>query len=424
MDCASRGASGASLAMPASPPLPRALSISAATATLTQNIVGAAIMALPYAMMCAGVAGGLGILALVLLMSIFSMGALVKLTNHFGDSSYKGLAMRTLGNGGATALAIWVVLFALGVCVGQVVMIGGTAEPLAALAGFHGLTSGKIMIVIMLFVGFPLACSPTLGFLGGLSFFGVVAAFAALFAVTVRACDGSYHTEALDSLALFKPNTIGDSFPIIAVIFGAHFNVPQLYSEVAPEAGAPGFGATDAGKLAFRRMFCVISAACTISAFICGWIGMAVYITFGDETQSNFSLNFREDDGWLIFVRVMATFLTIGCFPLTMVAARNTTCELFGLPNAMRARIMMSTILCAGVLSVAVLGGTFGTVLDYNGSLFGTPVCYIAPALMYLRLPRCAQERSWRMLCVTFGVLGALFAVLGTFIVTRQQLQG
>ncbi|CAE7281001.1 unnamed protein product [Symbiodinium sp. KB8] len=51
--------------------------------------------------------------------------------------------------------------------------------------------------------------------------------------------------------------------------------------------------------------------------------------------------------------------------------------------------------------------------------VFATPTCFIAPAIMYLRLPRQSQSKSWRVLCVLSAVAGAAFAILGIVVTVR-----
>mmetsp|Transcript_101904 Transcript_101904/g.328721 ORF Transcript_101904/g.328721 Transcript_101904/m.328721 type:complete len:93 (-) Transcript_101904:105-383(-) len=62
--------------------------------------------------------------------------------------------------------------------------------------------------------------------------------------------------------------------------------------------------------------------------------------------------------------------------------------------------------------------GVVGTVLAYNGSIFGTPICYIAPALMYLRLPKASQKPLWRYSSLLCAVLGIGFGIFGIITVT------
>merc|ERR1712063_142935 len=109
------------------------------------------------------------------------------------------------------------------------------------------------------------------------------------------------------------------------------------------------------------------------------------------------------------------------------VAARDTAKNIFLRPRFKKIttilRIGVASITCLLCLLVAATVDDVGTVVAYNGAVFGTPVCYIVPCVMYTFLPTEIQSRPWYFACVTCAILGVLFSILGVVVVTFDQFQ-
>merc|ERR1740123_1317216 len=109
------------------------------------------------------------------------------------------------------------------------------------------------------------------------------------------------------------------------------------------------------------------------------------------------------------------TLAICASFPLAMISARaaffNLVLRQRGFEMTTVVRVATTTGLTALCLSLAYVCGDVGVVLAYNGSVFGTPVCYVVPAVMYMCLPRGSQ--AWRRCCLLTAVAGAGFGVLG-----------
>mmetsp|Transcript_34133 Transcript_34133/g.79629 ORF Transcript_34133/g.79629 Transcript_34133/m.79629 type:complete len:439 (+) Transcript_34133:30-1346(+) len=406
-----------------SPVAPEGLSTQSAIATLTQNILGSGVLALPFAMSSAGIAGGVAMLLLVYSMSVFTMGVLVALSNALGTFSYKGAAEHTLGHRLAVWVEIWVLCCNIGLCTSYPILLGDFGYALSQQLGFAEWTSRKGCMAVMVgCICWPLSCAPSLGFLRGMSLLGLASICFCAVCAGIRYFDGSYYTGGID-LDMLRLDTFGDCFPILVGAFGAHTNIPLLYREVAPQAGAPNFGDTQAGRAAFRQMMSVIGYSLSIACVVYGWVGIVVYATFGSSTKSDFSENFRADDNLLAVLRVTMMCAICGSYSLMLMSARAAAFNLFLQPQGLEMtrlwRIAISTALTAFCLGVAVAADQISTVLAYNGSVFATPTCFIAPAIMYLRLPRQSQSKTWRVLCVLSAVAGAAFAILGIVVTVR-----
>ncbi|OLQ11026.1 putative sodium-coupled neutral amino acid transporter 6 [Symbiodinium microadriaticum] len=253
-----------------SPVAPKGLSTQSAIATLTQNILGSGVLALPFAMSSAGIAGGVAMLLLVYSMSVFTMGVLVALSNALGTFSYKGAAEHTLGHRLAVWVEIWVLCCNIGLCTSYPILLGDFGYALSQQLGFAEWTSRKGCMAVMVgCICWPLSCAPSLGFLRGMSLLGLASICFCAVCAGIRYFDGSYYTGAVN-LDMLRLDTFGDCFPILVGAFGAHTNIPLLYREVAPQAGASNFGDTQAGRAAFRQMMSVIGCSLSIACVVYG----------------------------------------------------------------------------------------------------------------------------------------------------------
>lgn len=306
--------------------------------------------------------------------------------------------------------------YGLGICVGYSIFLGDFWSSLAERAGAGAWATKHVcMTAAVLGICYPLSCAPSLGGLRGMSLVGTLSVFFALVAVTKRYVDGSYDdTPGHNDFELLNRADFGKCFPILVGALGAHYNVPTLFKEVAPEGGQAGV----------RRMTGVIAASVTVSTLIFGFTGFFVYATFGPDTVSDFVQNYDSKDTWLVAVRLVMTFAVSSTFPLTMVSSRNAIFSLAlqpaGWTMTRGVRLASTTGLTAFCLGTALLARNIGVVLDYNGAVFGTPVCYIAPPAMYLCLPRSAQTAKFRALSIVCAALGVVFGIMGVVVVSME----
>lgn len=392
------------------------LSVMSATVTLTQNILGAGVLAMPFAFKSAGLGGATALFVLIVVMTIFSMGVLVILSNQLQDCSYKGAAVQTVGNRVAMVIEACVLCFCLGVCTCYIVLLGDFLHDLGIHFDLGDWATRKIfMVLATAVVCWPLSCARSLGMLKYSSFLGVSSVLFAAFAVVKRYTDGTYTNPEMSNPELLNISTLGQCFPILVGAFGSHFNVPALYREVAPEAAQ---GNEEADQQGFRRMMKVIVAAVVISSAIYGLVGIVVYLTFGSKTQSDFSLNFHAEDSWLVLTRIAMSFSICGTFPLCMVAARTSVLKLAAWELTTKTQVPVATALVGLCLAVAEVAGDMGVVFAYAGSVFGTPICYVMPMVMYLYMPRSKQTPFWRLFSIACSITGVALGVLGVVVVT------
>eukprot|EP00756_Hemistasia_phaeocysticola_P022361 Hpha_TRINITY_DN15829_c1_g14::TRINITY_DN15829_c1_g14_i1::g.191223::m.191223 len=383
------------------------LSVFAATVGLAQNIMGSGLLALPYAFRSGGLGGAGALLLVATILSLFTMSLLPALADHFGAFGFQELAVLAGSQRAGKLLEAGALMYSLGICMGYCVFVGDFVCALVGdHLGFH-LSSRLATVAVTGLIFWPLSCAKSLGALAPLTVVGVLGILYSTVAVIVRYADSSYPSDNV-TMEAFDGSRVGNTFPILVVAFGAHFNVLRFYKELRDRSQ--------------KKMAVVISVSAVLAALVYGAAGIAVYATFGSCTDADFSKNYHSDDKWIIVVRCFMLFALCVSFPLVMVSARGNVASLAQIQPSFPSRFGITTVLTGICLGVAVAAGDPGPVLDYNGSVFGTPVCYIAPPTLYLMMPRDKQSswlRAGSVLCIIAGIA---FAALGVVEVTLQQI--
>uniref|UniRef100_A0A7S2J525 Amino acid transporter transmembrane domain-containing protein n=1 Tax=Zooxanthella nutricula TaxID=1333877 RepID=A0A7S2J525_9DINO len=159
---------------------------------------------------------------------------------------------------------------------------------------------------------------------------------------------------------------------------------------------------------------------------IYGGIGLFVYATFHGAVKDDCTKNYGYTDAWMTVVRLMMCVACLVAFPLVMVTARRTIFELalapYGVVMTRGVRISMSvtmSLLCLGVgLGLTFTADEkgenkgFGTAMSFIGAICATQVCFVFPAIFYLRLPWASTHPLARVGCCFLMVGGVCFGVI------------
>jgi len=357
----------------------------------------------------------------------------VLLSSETGRFSYGELGAATLGERGARAVALWCLVFTMGVLAAYPIALGDFLcslvckfVPSASAWATPRVTAAIAVVAIC----WPLSCAKSFGFLKWSSAVGVLAVLLSSAVGVLRYFDGTYRGAEYETndVVAFNATGFGHCFPIFVSALAANFAIPGLFREVAPEAGGPGFADSAEGGAAFRRMMQVIVGALAVSCVVYGAVGVAVYATFGPATEDDLTKNFRKDDGLLVLVRATMAVAICATFPLVMMAARNAAYDLFLRPRGVQmtaaVRLSVTSVIVVVCLGTAEIVGSLGVVLDFNGALFGTPVSYIWPMAMYLALPRSRQRRRWRLFSFACVLLGLFFGLMGLVVASIGVARG
>eukprot|EP00771_Trimastix_marina_P001794 gnl/Trimastix_PCT/2896.p1 GENE.gnl/Trimastix_PCT/2896~~gnl/Trimastix_PCT/2896.p1 ORF type:complete len:289 (+),score=124.71 gnl/Trimastix_PCT/2896:520-1386(+) len=207
------------------------------------------------------------------------------------------------------------------------------------------------------------------------------------------------------AIVLFNWN-IGDlfaAFPLMGVAFTAHYNIQRFYKELRART--------------MRRMTVVIHAALVICFMLYSVMALLGYLTFRQDTKDNILKNYGKKDPLAIIARIGMTITISLSFPLVNFANRQALLNIFfpGKPFHWLRHILFTLGIVALVTTIGILLPRVGIVLQFSGSLAGSCVIYIFPALFAMRLlPRKHLVPSILVLIlgVTIMALGVRSAVL------------
>lgn len=167
-------------------------------------------------------------------------------------------------------------------------------------------------------------------------------------------------------------------------------------------------------------------------AFITGLFllfGIAVYLGFGDSTQSVITLNL-PDNLLSVFVKLTLCVCLLFTYPMMMVPViqiseayflNQTTPMVEAKRNVLRILVVITT----GIVAISI--PNFGAVMGLIGDIGSSLLAFILPALFYLRifegqLTRGQFIRCWSVLI--FGLTGAITGAVTTFLEMETQEEG
>lgn len=353
---------------------------------LSNTIVGAGSLALPYAFRCAGWLTGSFILVLVGAMSALSFMMLVLCSERFGINSYPKLAERAFGPKGTRIAQFFLLLYTFGSCSGYCVLIGDnfTKALKRWLSDDHLLVDRQFLIpmcgLLMIMFSLPRNLDP-------LKYASVVSIVCIMYVV------GMCFIKMLSQMPDMGPNiqaTSGSSdiflcFPLLVVAYTCHYNALRFYHELGP-----------ATRTSVKTMSRVVTGSMGLCTLVYLLIAFGGYLMFGENTKSNILTSWPQQDDPLLLIALLAMgMVLVFSFPLVFNALRSNLADLLGLSihdskGGLYTPNKWHWLLTAVVPSVCVLLATqvddIGVVLGFNGSVNGVMLVYVLPSLIYLKL--------------------------------------
>ncbi|KNC52697.1 amino Acid/Auxin Permease family [Thecamonas trahens ATCC 50062] len=293
-------------------PPPGNASIISSWFNLTNTIVGAGVITLPYALRSAGTVAGGAFLLLTCCLSMFSFRLLVRLSDATGLFSYRDIAVEAYGPMMSKVCQLVLMLYTSGTCIGYGVLVGDFIPKVFEHWLAHdNLLCRRDFVIALVAICFMLPLS-LLEKMDALKF----SSFLALMCVTytLGVLVDHYHTAGTSSsveLVHLKPSLMV-AFPLLVVSFTAHYNALSFYQELKNRSTS--------------RMHRVITYACmTCLAFTQPTPQLAT-TSLAATPSRTFSTTFRRR-GFLFSLPVSPSALSLS-FPTrlsTLPSARTST---------------------------------------------------------------------------------------------------
>ena len=162
------------------------------------------------------------------------------------------------------------------------------------------------------------------------------------------------------------------------------------------------------------RFNTVVALGFGISILLTAWISAVGFATFGGNCHGLVLNNYSTNDLAMSISRSAVAISLIFSYPLAFQGCRDGFLDLMGMKNRNNARLNMMTVTLLLILtSLATVLKDVSFVLAFGGATLGNLLCYVYPALMYMKvrpdrtLPAVALAASGLIL----GSIGAKLAL-------------
>jgi amino acid permease len=359
--------------------------------TLASTALGAGILSIPFVFSSAGLALGVILLLLGAALAMFSMQLLIATANKMGITNYSELVKEVLGHNQGVVLEVIIVVYSFGACVGYLIVMGGTIDSVMAyfditIPFFN--TQNKLMVLVTVVVGFPLALTRKLGALRFASIFSVCAVVflaIAIFANSLNcqerfndppACPkDAWVTHNFDNVKLFVLDwNLFQALTITFFAFTAHTNLFSVYDELQDR------GVRRMGKVEAR------SILLELSLYL--FFGVSAYLTFLSGTQGNILDNYNDSSTLFMVARVLLTISLIIALPMNINPARLNFEKVFFANSefSLVRHVVETSVSMLLMLIVAIFIPKVQIVFTFMGGTCCVYFCFVLPIVMYLQV--------------------------------------
>jgi len=390
---------------------------------LVNNLAGAGILTLAN-----GKAKGTGWVPSVLItlvlggMSAFTFSLIGKACEMTGENDFKGLWSRAFGASTTWMIDSVIALLCTACAVIYSGILGDVFTPLLSLAGVPSKINSRTSNIIMLtiFILFPLSMIKNLSALAFTSILGFSAVAYTMLFIVFRSFDGSYALTTgkfliEDTLKIIPPSfhkstlwNFDFSSLVLASNLGmayvAHYNAPTFYRELRNTSS--------------KRFDQVVYTSFTILALLYIATMSAGYATFGDVCKGNLLLNYHPDDILSTLARVATGFSILFGFPLIICGARESlmsiSSSVFNIDLSDHF-LPVILLLLVFVTTISVSVEDISVIVGLTGAVMGSFICYICPPLIYSKLK--GKDGQWTLSFVPFGIG---IASLGVYMTLKE----
>lgn len=365
-------------------------SVFSSTVNMSNTIIGAGLLTLPFALkVSGGIVNGLVLFVCVALGSAHGFSFLCRSCELTGKFTYREVGDAAMPGRG------WLVegikgCYTMGTAIAYMVLIGDFSTLLAGDlfqaqgrgAWLHDIFADRssATIVIAALMCFPLSLLRSLNALRFTSLLSIACITYTVVAVFYTfAFEHRFHVDDTVIIASLQPDCLG-ALPLMSVSLTGHYNAPTLYKELSERSEAR-FGVVVNLSLA-------ICLACYLVMAFSG------YLAFGASVDGNILNNLVVGSGVAIAARLALLVTIITSYPLVFNAMRSAVHELYRGASGSSVELssglafVYSVVFVALHVVIALLVPQVAVVLGYNGSIFGTAIVYILPAVMVIRLSR------------------------------------
>ncbi|CAG5130269.1 unnamed protein product, partial [Candidula unifasciata] len=391
---------------------------------LGNSIIGVALLAMPYCFQKCGIILSIVVLVLCTWLTLISCTLLMKAGITCRRRSYEFLAYYTHGAPGKFISEIGMIGFQLGTLIAQIVVIGDLGPSIVTkFVGIENSSGLRMFLIILLCmsVGLPMALIRDIRSVSRVS--AVCVAFYSTFVVYVfcLAVPNLWQADWYEKVYFWRPEGFFQCLPILSFSFGCQTQLFLLY-DALPEPS-------------LKAMSKVVNSAVNLCAVAYLMVGFCGYIAFythdiPGDVIGVFPNTFFTDLMKICFVLSIVITFPVMVFPCrasiyTLLFAKKSKArdDMMDLDTHMPARALriITTTLVVGSMIIAILIPNVEFILGMNGAIMGTLICYIFPALFFLKVM--GNKPEGKNLAQMVLVLGITILLVSTYSTLRSQEQ-
>eukprot|EP00808_Paulinella_micropora_P026083 g81891.t1 len=347
---------------------------------LANYIVGAGVLALPYACVKAGLILGMFLIGFVCIGVHLSFKLLLWSSELSERYTYEDLARFCVGKRFANVVKVVIIIDNLGPLSAYTNIVG---EAAVLFLSQHvknpnslWVRKGWLTFIQLVLIVFPMCFIKDiskLGFTSLLSLLPLVYIMILQFVTFVTHGVG-------ENVVMFAPNVFL-ALPIVVFAFSCQQVMPPIYKEFREQGGS----IQDISK--------AVRGALALSLISYVWVGLFGYLQYGGAAKDNILSNFPQNASSNVLWLTMAGSILLS-YPVIVFPCRISVDRLFfpEWPYSYRRFVLenMGIVTLAFVIAIAI--PQLSTLLGIFGALTSTLIGYILPPLYFLRI----NHQTWR----------------------------
>ncbi|CAM9262966.1 unnamed protein product, partial [Discosporangium mesarthrocarpum] len=337
-----------------------------AVANYVNTIVGAGVIALPYAIKQSGL--WTGIILMFLSAYLLDRAAIILVVSGVKVKrlNYEELMAAMFGNAGLHAFCFFAFVVAFGAMCAYLIVIGDTIPEIALASGATSTAftdRAAVILVFAIFFILPLAALKDLKKLSYSSFLSILADALLICIVVFTGPAASRSVEDIDrsQVGAFIRPTLFNGLGTISFAYVSHSSSFLLYRSLKKQDVEAWTSVTD--------------TSISISWFMGIVLALAGYLSFANTTQGDILNNFSTEHGSASVARGFLAVTMVFTYPMEMYVARHVldasifqTFLGFG-PMTSTRHYGITLVLWVATLTVALSTRELGDVLQLSGSL-------------------------------------------------------
>ncbi|KAG2227346.1 hypothetical protein INT45_004301 [Circinella minor] len=397
-------------------------SVFASFLNMSNSIIGAGIIGLPFAFKEAGFGMGFVCLVIVTILVDWTVRLLIYNGKLSGRSNYQDLMEHAFGRAGLLSISIAQFAFAFGGMCAYCVIIGDTIPHV-----FRSLISniddipfiwifGNRRLCITFFttlIAYPLSLYRDMSKLAKTSGLALITIIVICISVSIEGPKMEMDIRGNPDLRFsFANDELIQAIAVISFAFVCHHNSFMIFGSLRQPS--------------MNRFARVTHYSMTLSFVTCTILAVSGYLVFTDKTAGNILNNFPPDNVLINVARLAFGINMFTTLPLETFVCREVLETLFW-PNETYNRFrhtLLTTVLVLVPLIISLLTCNLGIVLELTGGFSATMLAYILPPLSYLKL---SKDGLWKMNKIPYWCLlifGLIVMIFSTFFSIQKVVLG